>query len=231
MSSILLLGFLLGMRHALEADHIAAVATLATRSHSLRHALFQGSVWGMGHSAALFLACSAVLFLDTVVPEQLARLLEALVGGMLIVLGLDVMQRMLRKHVHFHTHAHRDGTVHFHAHSHAGDDAPHVSQHEHNHPSHFPMRALYVGLMHGLAGSAALILLMLGTVASPMTGLLYVGLFGLGSIVGMAMLSLAISIPLRNARCFTWLYNSMQTTIALVSVVIGGMLVYQYGYA
>jgi hypothetical protein len=89
------------------------------------------------------------------------------------------------------------------------------------------MRALCVGLMHGLAGSAALILLTLGRVASPMTGFVYVGLFGLGSIGGMALLSLLISVPLHSMRNVTWLCNGLQASVGLTTIVIGSMLVYQ----
>ncbi|MDT0636292.1 hypothetical protein [Spectribacter hydrogenoxidans] len=227
MTSILLLGFFLGMRHALEADHVAAVATLATRNHGGWGAVFQGAVWGLGHTITLFLAFSVVLFVDTVVPERLAQGLEAAVGAMLLVLGADLLRRMVRDRVHFHTHRHSDGRVHFHAHSHAGDPAPHGLDHEHDHPRRFPARALCVGMMHGLAGSAALILLTLGTLASPSAGLAYVGLFGLGSTAGMALLSLAISVPLRGARRFTWLLNSVHAVVAVATIAIGGLLVYE----
>lgn len=231
MSSILVLGFLLGMRHALEADHIAAVATLATRSRSARQAVLQGVVWGLGHTITLFLACSAALFLETVVPERLARGLEGTVGAMLIVLGMDLLRRMWRDRIHFHAHRHDDGTAHVHAHSHAGDAGPRTMHqgrmHEHEHSRQFPARALYVGLMHGLAGSAALILLTLTTIGSPVTGLIYVGLFGIGSICGMAVLSAAISVPLRSARRFTWLYTGAQATVGLTTIVIGSVLVYE----
>lgn len=225
MSEILILGFLIGMRHALEADHIAAVASLATRTHSIRQAVFQGTIWGLGHTITLFLVCSAVLLLETAVPGDLAQGLEMAVGVMLILLGTDVVLRMLRKRVHFHIHQHFDGTVHFHAHSHTGDSEP--AHHEHEHSRHFPTRALCVGLMHGLAGSAALIIITLGTVASTVTGLIYVALFGIGSIGGMAILSLAISVPLRGARHFTWLHNGTQATVGLATMAIGTTLVYE----
>ncbi len=227
MSTILVLGFLLGMRHALEADHIAAVATLVSRGHNTRHTLIQGAAWGLGHTITLFLACALVLYLDTVVPERLAQGLEAAVGIMLVLLGADLLRRMRHESIHFHTHRHSDGTEHFHAHSHRTDPAPHTPHHEHRHPRQFPARALCVGLMHGLAGSAALILLTLGTVASPVTGLVYVALFGIGSIGGMALLSLAISLPLRGARRFTRLHNGIQTVVALATSMIGSMLVYE----
>lgn len=227
MIEILTLGFLLGMRHTLEADHVAAVATLAARDSDPRRAALQGAVWGAGHTASLFLACSAVLFLDTVVPARLAHGLEAAVGIMLIGLGADVVRRLLRDRVHFHVHSHADGTVHFHAHSHTGDGRAHTDRHEHVHAAGFPRRALYIGMMHGLAGSAALILLTLSSVASPLTGLLYIGVFGIGSVAGMALLSLAISVPLRSTRHFTWLHNGLQTAVGLSTLYIGGVLVYE----
>ncbi|WP_166265482.1 urease accessory protein [Marinobacter caseinilyticus] len=241
MSAVLLLGFLLGMRHAMEADHVAAVATLATRSHSRRHAIMQGAMWGLGHTLSLFLACSAVLFLDTVIPERLAQALELAVGLMLIALGLDVIRRLMRRRIHFHAHHHGGGPVHCHAHSHAEDvptlnhdnDVAHQhardTEHNHSHPQSFPTRALFIGLMHGLAGSAALILLTVTTIASPSTGLIYVALFGLGSIGGMALLSVAISIPLRCARNMTQLFNSLHVSIGLATVIMGVLLVYQNG--
>lgn len=230
MSAILVLGFLLGMRHALEADHVAAVASLAGRSRSTRSAILQGAAWGLGHTLTLILACSAVLFSEAVVPERLAQWLEAGVGAMLTLLGGDLLRRLWLERVHFHTHRHADGTVHFHAHSHAPQPASDERAHEHAHADGFPARALLVGLVHGLAGSAALILLTLGTVASPVTGLLYVGLFGLGSIAGMALLSLAISVPLRGARRFTWLHNGLQFTLGLATVGIGLWLIQQHAW-
>lgn len=226
MEAILVLGFLLGMRHALEADHIAAVTTLAARCASSRQAVFQGVAWGLGHITTLFLACSLVLFLDTAIPAQAARWLEAAVGAMLVLLGTDVLRRMRRDRIHFHTHTHGDGTLHFHAHSHAGDPAPDTHYHEHGHPRRFPMRALYVGLVHGLAGSAALILLALGTVASPLAGLTYVALFGLGSMVGMAIVSLAISMPLRAVHRVSWLRNALLAVAGVANIAIGVALVY-----
>jgi len=133
---------------------------------------------------------------------------------MLIILGIDLARRLVRDRVHFHSHRHGDGTVHLHAHSHKGEVEPYVDHHEHEHTRNFPPRALCVGLMHGLARSAALILATLSTVALPITGLVYVALFGLGAIGGMAMLSLAISMPLRSARRFTWLHHGAQAALA-----------------
>lgn len=230
MMSLLLLGFLIGMRHALEADHVAAVATLATRSPSMSHTLRQGAAWGLGHTLTLFLFGSLVIWLDTVIPAQLARGLELAVGVMLVVLGLDVLRRLGSDRVHFHLHRHGDGTSHFHAHSHAGDRGHDPGHHEHRHIRGFPFRALFVGLMHGMAGSAALILLTLETVRSPWVGMAYILLFGLGSVLGMAVVSVAIAIPLRrSARGLTWLHNSLQALIGAGTVALGIWMIHDLG--
>ncbi len=228
MSAILLLGFLVGMRHAMEGDHLAAVATLATRSHSLGHTVWQGAVWGLGHTVTLFAVCSMVLFLDAVIPERLALGLEAAVGAMLVLLGLDVIRRLTQERIHFHTHRHQDGTTHMHAHSHQGGGRHDCEHHQHAHPRRFPLRALLVGLVHGMAGSAALILLTLPTATSPLLGLGYVAVFGLGSIAGMALLSAVIAVPLRySARAATWVRNGLHATIGAMTIGIGMALLYE----
>lgn len=227
---LLALGFIIGMRHALEADHVAAVASLATRSASVRQTIRQGVVWGMGHTLTLFAFGAAVLALDTVVPERMAQGLELAVGVMLVILGADVLRRLVRDRVHFHVHRHRDGRVHLHAHSHAGESGH--GRHDHGHDRRWPVRALAVGVMHGMAGSAALILLTLDTVQTFAVGLLYIALFGLGSVVGMALLSTVIAIPLRwsSARGLTWAHGGLQVAIGVATVGLGGLLVYQAGF-
>ncbi len=223
MSSILLLGFLLGMRHAFEADHVAAVATLATRVNSVTKSIQQGAAWGLGHTLTLFLFGSIVLFVANIVPENMVNWLEFAVGLMLIFLGIDVIRRLMRDRVHFHVHAHDTGDVHFHAHSHKGEKRKNhdAQSHHHTHRNGFPFRALLIGLMHGMAGSAALILLSLQTVSSPWLGLLYIALFGVGSILGMSLFSLVIAIPLRASRHLTWLYGSLQALIGTGTVILG----------
>lgn len=227
MTSILLIGFLLGMRHAIESDHVAAVASLVTRRPSLRHAVLQGAVWGLGHTVTLFVACSAVLFLDRVMPERVVEGIELAVGVMLVVLGLDVLRRLWRERIHFHTHRHGDGTVHLHAHSHQGESHHDPRHHRHAHPEGFPVRALCIGMIHGLAGSAALLLLTIDGGATPLGGLVYVALFGLGSIAGMALLSVAIAVPLQwSAESVTWLHNGLQGAVGALTIAVGGLLLY-----
>jgi ABC-type nickel/cobalt efflux system permease component RcnA len=229
--TLLLLGFLIGMRHAVETDHVAAVASLATRSNSVRDTVRQGAAWGLGHTVTLFLFGSVVLVLGLVMPQPMAQTLELGVGLMLVILGLDVLRRLARERIHFHLHHHDDGEAHFHAHSHAGEARHDPRRHAHEHPDGFPFRALFVGLMHGMAGSAALILLTIQTIESPLLGLLYIALFGVGSMLGMALLSFAIAIPLRySARGMTWLHNALQAVVGVATIFIGAMLVYQVGW-
>jgi len=228
---ILLLGLLLGMKHAFEADHVAALATLATRSQSLAQTVKLGAAWGFGHTLTLLLFGGLVLALDLVMPERLAQALEFAVGIMLVLLGLDVLRRVTRERVHFHIHRHAERIVHLHAHSHAGDTMPHNPEHhEHSHPRALRVRALLVGMMHGMAGSAALILLTLETVVSLRVGLLYIALFGLGSILGMALLSVVIAIPLRYSESgLTLAHNTLVIVVGLVTVVLGGAMIYEIG--
>lgn len=185
--SLLGIGFLLGLRHALEIDHVAAVVNLTSSLKSVRASLRHGLTWGLGHTLTLFVFSLVVLLIDTVVPELLAHGLEFVVGVMLVVLGADTLRRMIQQRIHVHVHAH-DGVEHAHFHSHV-----HSTSHEHQ---HLPLwRTLAVGMVHGMAGSAALILLTLSTVSSFGEGLLYVLFFGVGSMLGMGTLSAALTVP------------------------------------
>lgn len=226
---VILLGFLIGLQHALEADHVAAVASLSTRGHSTAEAARLGTAWGIGHALTLFLFGGLVLTIDALVPESFAKGLELAVGFMLVLLGLDVLRRLARERVHFHLHRHGE-KVHFHAHSHHQVAAHADDPHQHEHPRPFPLRALLVGVMHGMAGSAALMILTLGKVVSITQGLFYIALFGIGSILGMALLATAISLPLRyTTRYFTWAHTGLKTMVGLVTVGLGCSLIYQVG--
>ncbi len=227
MISVLFLGLLLGMQHALEADHLAAVASLASGGRSRRAILRHGAVWGLGHMLTLSVFAGAVVFSERAVSESLAAWLELTVGVMLILLGASVLYRILRERVHFHFHRHSGGEVHLHAHSHAQDRGPHrLSAHDHGRSRSFPLRSLLVGMMHGLAGSAALVVVAATALDSTLEGLVYVLLFGLGSIAGMALLSAVIAIPLSlTARLLTWANRGLQAAIGLATMVLGGVIV------
>lgn len=235
MLSVLTLGLLIGMRHALEADHVAAVASLATRSRSVKETTKLGVAWGMGHTVTLFAIGSTVLLMDTLVPEAVAQVLEFAVGVMLVLLGLDVLRRLIRDGIHFHVHQH-NGQRHVHAHGHGHRHrAPVIHDmdaHRHLHRGKLPWRALFVGLVHGMAGSAALVVLTLTTIQSTWQGLLYIALFGIGSIAGMAVLSVIIALPLRfTATRVAWFYNGLSGTIGVLTVLLGSSVIWKLGFA
>ena len=216
MFGILGLGFLLGMQHALEADHIAAVSSIAARRSHVADIVKHGLTWGLGHTLTLFVFAGAAILLGRAIPDGVARPIETAVGVMLIGLGGHVLWRLWRDRVHFHRHGHGDGTVHFHAHSHAGETTPHA--HDHG----FRWRTLLVGLMHGMAGSAALLVLAVTQASSPAVGLGYVALFGIGSMIGMGALSTVIAVPLAvSARLLTWANRGLQGAVGLATVAIG----------
>ena len=221
MFGILGLGFLLGMQHALEADHIAAVSSIAARRGHVADIVKHGLTWGLGHTLTLFAFAGAAILLGRAIPETIARPMETAVGVMLIVLGAHVLWRLRRDRVHFHKHGHGDGTAHFHAHSHAGETAPHVrTAHAHEHG--FRWRTLLVGLMHGMAGSAALLVLAVSQASSSAVGLAYVALFGIGSMIGMGALSTLIAVPLAiSAHWLTWANRGLQGAVGLATIAIG----------
>ena len=251
-----MIGFLLGMKHALESDHLAAVATLATGQHSLPATIRQGVAWGVGHTVTLIAVGAIVLMLGATVPENFERTLELCVGLMLVGLGADVIRRLARGRIHFHVHRHRSGATHIHAHSHA-DRSLHgaaaaklpnvltndpsnlprlelahaLQSHEHAHGRTLPLRAIAVGMMHGLAGSAALVVLSLQTARSIPAGIGYIVFFGVGSIAGMAALSVAIAIPLRfSGRYLTGLYRGVTAVIAVATLALGTWIVVRIGF-
>lgn len=226
MLAVMFLGFLIGLQHAMEADHVAAVASLATRNKSVADTARQGAAWGVGHAATLFLVGGFVLVMDTLVPEHFAQGLELAVGFMLVLLGVDVLHRLIRERIHFHQHQHGK-TVHFHAHSHQSGQPHNQDPHQHEHSKSFPLRALFVGMMHGMAGSAALIILALNSVSSIGLGMLYIALFGIGSILGMTVLAVVISLPLKHSsRNFTWAHNGLKFAVGTVTIGLGARLIY-----
>ncbi len=233
MFSLLFLGLLIGMHHALEADHVAALASLISNNQSIKDTIKHGAVWGLGHTITLFIFGGMMLIIGSAISEQLVQALEFSVGAMLVVLGLDVLRKLIKRHIHFHCHQHKN-EQHFHAHSHEGEKhlQHNPKKHQHEHGKAFPLRALFVGLMHGMAGSAALIILTLQTVSSTAQGFLYILFFGIGSIFGMASLSFIIAIPLRrSAQGLTWMHNSFQGVIGFATIIIGGMLIFENSYS
>jgi cytochrome c biogenesis protein CcdA len=226
MFGILGLGFLLGMQHALEADHIAAVSSIAARRTHVGDIVKHGLTWGLGHTLTLFAFAGVAILLGRAIPEHLVQPLEAAVGIMLVGLGTHVLWRLWCDRVHFHRHGHGDGTVHLHVHSHAGETIPHAGS-VHAHAHGFRWRTLLIGLMHGMAGSAALLVLTVSQASSPAAGLAYVALFGIGSMIGMGALSTIIAVPLAvSARWLTWANRTLQGAVGVITIAIGAMTIY-----
>ncbi len=214
-------GFCSVMQHALEVDHVAAVSSIAARRTDIADVVKHGLTWGLGHTLTLFAFAGVALGLGQAIPEHLARPIEGAVGIMLVGLGAHVLWRLWRDRVHFHKHSHGDGTVHVHAHSHAGEVLPHArASHAHGHG--FRWRTLLVGLMHGMAGSAALLVLTVSQAPSVAVGLGYVALFGIGSMFGMGALSAVIAVPLAlSARWLTWANSGLQGAVGALTIAIG----------
>jgi len=184
------LGFVLGIKHATEADHLAAVSTIVSERRSLWQSAGVGALWGIGHTASLLVAGVFVVGLGVAIPERVANVLELLVALMIVFLGM----RLLRAHIHSHTHG---GKPHMHLHFH---DERHAAGTLHTtaHGNLSRWRPVLVGIVHGLAGSAALTLLVLSTVVrdgSALLGFAYLAAFGAGSIGGMLLMSCLISLP------------------------------------
>jgi ABC-type nickel/cobalt efflux system permease component RcnA len=217
------LGFVLGIRHAMDADHLAAMSTLVSQHRSVARACLLGAFWGAGHTAALVVAGVAVIAFRLTFPAEVERALETAVALVLILLGGNVVRRQLRhSRVHRHAHEH-DGEPHTHVHVHVAD-----TSHDHVHLLGLGGRPFAVGLLHGLAGSAALMLLVLTTIPSPTAQVLYILLFGVGSTGGMLALSGIIGIPfaLTAARAPA-AHRAVQLVAGAGSVVLGIWLVWK----
>jgi hypothetical protein len=218
--TVLGLGFVLGLRHALDTDHVAAVSVVLARRPSVRASGLIGFSWGLGHTLVLLLIGAVVLSLRVEIPRSMALAAEFGVGMMLIVLGSSVAIKLSRERWHFHPHEH-DGERHFHIHSHHLN-----SDHHHPHWLRDSIQPLCIGMVHGLAGSAALLLVVLSTSKSITTGLLYIAIFGVGSILGMILIGLAISVPvLWSLSVGRHVFLAVQGLASLGSIGLGILII------
>jgi len=191
--SLLLVGFVVGMGHALEADHVASMATIAGKPSNLSQRIKMGAAWGLGHTLMLLLCAGTALALGKVIPESFAGFLEMLVGVMLLILAADVLRRARHK--------------------------AEVTSHQY----HSLLRALNIGLLHGMAGSAALILLSLQHTPDVSLAVIYVLVFGVGSLLGMVLLSMGMLLPfffVGPLRFERW-YTPLQYCLGTLAVVVG----------
>ena len=225
---VLAFGFVLGLKHAVEADHLAAVSAIVSERKSLWASSLVGGLWGLGHTVALLVAGVVVILFHFRVGERTERVLEFTVGLMLIALGANALRRLARGgHLHLHTHRH-GGREHIHPHIH--DGAPDPDPHTH-HGLRLGPRPLLVGMVHGLAGSAALTLLVLSTISSPFVGLLYLVVFGVGSAGGMMLMSALFGLPVYlTATRFARANLAVRGLAGLFSLCLGLFTVYQIGF-
>ncbi|MGH7699772.1 MAG: urease accessory protein [Gemmatimonadales bacterium] len=187
------LGLLLGLRHAFEPDHLAAVSTLATRQHRLWDGAALGLAWGAGHSVSVGAVALVVAATGLSLPDSLSAAAELGVAAILVLLGVPVVWRYARGRWHMHAHTH-DGDAHLHLHSHAASPS-----HAHRHARWDRRRSLGLGLAHGLAGSAAIVVLLVASAPTPGQRVAYLAAFATGTIAGMLAVSLALVAVVRTA--------------------------------
>ncbi|HXJ06288.1 MAG TPA: hypothetical protein VNH65_14380 [Candidatus Acidoferrum sp.] len=247
--SILVLGFFLGMRHATDPDHVIAVTTIVSRQRSIRQAASIGVLWGVGHTITILVVGSAIILFGIVIPARVGLTMEFSVGLMLILLGSLNLSGIMRWITEILT------PVQLGQHSHLHEHCDHVHSHPHNHGSekhghdasatpvgwmdrsfgrlgfYQVIRPLAVGIVHGLAGSAAVALLVLTTIRVPTWAIFYLLVFGIGTVAGMMLITAAIAVPftLSESR-FARLNRGLGLVSGFVSLAFGLFIVYRMGF-
>jgi high-affinity nickel permease len=219
--SIMLIGFLLGLRHATEADHLAAVSTIVSEKKNLFASSIVGGLWGLGHTISLFVVGLVVIFLKLQISPEIEAKLEAVVGVMLVLLGLNALRKLyLARNSHLHAHEH-EGHKHLHVHSHGEK----IDEKWHHNLS---PRSVVIGMVHGLAGSAALMLLVVPTIKSPLIAVSYILVFGIGSIGGMMLMSFLVGLPFHfTAKKFVSYNKLIRFAAAVFSFGLGLTIIYE----
>ena len=247
--SVALLGFFLGMRHATDPDHVVAVTTIVSREKGARRAAGIGLLWGFGHTVTILIVGGAILLFDLVIPPRLGLTMELSVAVMLVVLGAfnltgvtRVIQTALSStpgatrtpplphgdYVRGCDHAQRPGR-----HGHLWDATPlaRLDRWSGGASLYQVLRPIVIGVVHGLAGSAAVALLVLATIRDAAWGLVYLAVFGIGTIAGMMLITAAVSVPFAyTSRRLSKFNRALGLASALLSLAFGLFLVYQIGF-
>lgn len=205
--SILLLGFVLGMRHATDSDHVIAVSTIVSRQRHILSSAVTGVFWGIGHSITLLLVGGAIILFGIVIPQRLGLSFEFCVAIMLTLLGAINLRLAFRSLRGTTTQAHEQPEI--------------AGRH---------WRPALIGVTHGLAGSAAVALLILPIVRNSFWAMLYLIVFGLGTIAGMMVITVTVAVPINYTKRFALVQRHLCTAAGLVSLSFGLFLVYQIGY-
>jgi hypothetical protein len=228
--AVLVLGFVLGLRHALDVDHVAAVSTIVSERRSVWASSLVGAVWGLGHTTALLALGVVVVALQTAIPPAVAHGLELAVAVMLVALGARLLWTLRtggRLHLHGHVH---DGRFHVHPHVHGAHPRPDGHAAGPDHHAHPGAKPFLVGLVHGLAGSAGLMLVVLATIPSRPLALAYIAVFGCGSIGGMMAMSAVLALPFALAAARLRRFDGvLVASAAVASVAVGLALAWRIG--
>ncbi|MCI0530329.1 MAG: urease accessory protein UreH, partial [candidate division Zixibacteria bacterium] len=219
----------LGLKHALDADHLVAVSTIVSERKGFWNSSLVGALWGLGHTASLLAVGLLVIAFNFQIPSQIALAMEFAVAIMLVALGVNVLLKVFRGATfHIHTHSH-EGHLHIHPHFHKSIEHRHGEHTAHHHSIPIGKKPFFVGALHGLAGSAALMLLVLAAISSRPLALAYIGIFGLGSVGGMFLMSALIGLPFSFTSKYEQVNKIIRTTAGVVSVCFGLFLAYQIG--
>jgi high-affinity nickel permease len=209
--------FILGVQHAFEPDHVVAISTIATRTKSMLKSLETGSLWGLGHTLTLLVAGMLLILLKVQLPVSIAASFELGVGFMLIVLGIWAIVSLKEKKLHLHAHSH-NGKIHTHIHSHAE-----TKSHEH---AHVPFS---VGIVHGLAGSGALVILIMSSMTDVVQGFFFIVSFGVGLILAMSLIASALGLPSAFASKSSALIGSLFSGgAAFLSIALGAFILLSF---
>ena len=226
------LGLLLGLKHSLDPDHVVAVSTIVSEYRNPMRSFWIGVSWGFGHTTTLLLIGIVIIALRLTIPDRLALFLEFSVGVMLVGLGIQVIYQLRKKRVHQHRHG-EPADTHQHFHSHAREPG-HPEKHHRALGIGKPFlrkKSYLIGTVHGLAGSAALTLLILASIESALTGVVYILIFGLGSVISMGVMTIIISLPfVLSANRLPDLNRFIQVGVGALSVLFGGFLMYEIGF-